>query len=214
MMIDALSAVLIGIISAGHCLGMCGGLTVAFGVNSKGASVLAAYNLGRITTYSGLGLLIGAGLSWLPASTIPALRLIAAALLVLIALYYLNIAAWITRVESLALPMWRRLQPLAKRWLPVTTVRQAYPLGLVWGFLPCGLVYSALGFAATAANPWASAGLMLCFGFGTLPAMMLSGAAAKPFQRGLNTPWVRRVLGGTLLVFAAWLAFQAVSMGH
>ena len=47
MMIDALSAVLIGIISAGHCLGMCGGLTVAFGVNSKGASVLAAYNLGR-----------------------------------------------------------------------------------------------------------------------------------------------------------------------
>ncbi len=214
MMIDALSAVLIGIISAGHCLGMCGGLTVAFGVNSKGTSVLAAYNLGRITTYTGLGFLIGAGLSWLPASTVPALRLIAAALLVLIALYYLNIAAWITRVESLALPLWRRLQPLAKRWLPVTTLRQAYPLGLVWGFLPCGLVYSALGFAATAANPWASAGLMLCFGFGTLPAMMLTGAAAKPFQRGLNRPWVRRALGGSLLVFAAWLAFQAVSMGH
>ncbi|WP_051207441.1 sulfite exporter TauE/SafE family protein [Saccharospirillum impatiens] len=214
MMVDALSAFLIGIISAGHCLGMCGGLTLAFGVNSKGTAVLAAYNLGRISTYTGLGFLIGAGLAWLPASAIPVLRLIASALLVLIALYYLNIASWITRVEHLALPLWRRVQPLARRWLPVTRVRQAYPLGLVWGFLPCGLVYSALGFAATAANPWASASLMLCFGLGTLPAMMLTGAAARPFQRGLNLPWVRRLLGISLLALATWLAFQAISMGH
>jgi sulfite exporter TauE/SafE len=214
MMVDAVSALLIGIISAGHCLGMCGGLTLAFGVNSKGPAVLLAYNLGRISTYAGLGFLIGAGLSWLPTSTIPVLRLIAAGLLVLIALYYLNIAAWITRIEQFALPLWRHLQPLTRRWLPVTTARKAYPLGLVWGFLPCGLVYSALGFAGSAASPWGSAVLMLCFGLGTLPAMMLTGAAAQPFQRGLRNIWVRRLIGGSLLVFAAWLAFEAVSMGH
>jgi len=214
MMVDAASALLIGIISAGHCLGMCGGLTLAFGVQSKGPSVLLAYNLGRITTYTGLGFLLGAGLSWLPGSLIPVLRLVAAGLLVMIALYYLNIAAWITRLEQLALPLWRRLQPLTKRWLPVTTVARAYPLGLIWGFLPCGLVYSAIGFAATAANPWASATLMLCFGLGTLPAMMLTGIAARPFQRGLKNPWVRRLLGTTLLFFAAWLAVQAIGMTH
>jgi len=176
--------------------------------------VLLAYNLGRITTYTGLGFLLGAGLSWLPGSLIPVLRLVAAGLLVMIALYYLNIAAWITRLEQLALPLWRRLQPLTKRWLPVTTVARAYPLGLIWGFLPCGLVYSAIGFAATAANPWASATLMLCFGLGTLPAMMLTGIAARPFQRGLKNPWVRRLLGTTLLFFAAWLAVQAIGMTH
>jgi hypothetical protein len=214
MMVDAASALLIGIISAGHCLGMCGGLTLAFGVQSKGPGVLLAYNLGRITTYTGLGFLLGAGLSWLPGSLIPVLRLVAAGLLVMIALYYLNIAAWITRLEQLALPLWRRLQPLTKRWLPVTTVARAYPLGLIWGFLPCGLVYSAIGFAATAANPWASATLMLCFGLGTLPAMMLTGIAARPFQRGLKNPWVRRLLGTTLLFFAAWLAVQAIGMTH
>jgi sulfite exporter TauE/SafE len=214
MMVDAASALLIGIISAGHCLGMCGGLTLAFGVQSKGPGVLLAYNLGRITTYTGLGFLLGAGLSWLPGSLIPVLRLVAAGLLVMIALYYLNIAAWITRLEQLALPLWRRLQPLTKRWLPVTTVARANPLGLIWGFLPCGLVYSAIGFAATAANPWASATLMLCFGLGTLPAMMLTGIAARPFQRGLKNPWVRRLLGTTLLFFAAWLAVQAIGMTH
>lgn len=212
MLADALSAALIGLISAGHCLGMCGGLTVALGFHSHGHSTLVAYNLGRIVTYALLGLLVGFGLSWLPQAAIPALRLLAAVLLILIALYYLNIAAWITRLEQLALPLWRRLQPLTRAWLPARRPGQAFRVGLVWGFLPCGLVYTALGYAAAQASPVRSGIMMLAFGAGTLPAMVATGALSQRLNRGLTLPWVRRLIGLTLLFFAVWLSVQAFRM--
>lgn len=212
MTADLLSAALIGLISAGHCLGMCGGITLALGLHSQGLGTLLAYNLGRISTYGLLGLLIGAGLHWLPQSATPVLRLIAAALLVLIALYYLNIKAWITRLEQLALPLWRRLQPLARRWVPVRHPLQAYPVGLVWGLLPCGLIYSALGFAATRAEPLASGALMLAFGLGTLPAMLATGAFSQQLNAWLRRPLTRALIGGLLLLFAAWLCLNAIRM--
>lgn len=212
MLTDAFSAALIGLISAGHCLGMCGGLTVAFGFHSQGGGTLLAYNLGRISTYTLLGLLVGAGLAWLPPAFMPWLRLLAAALLVLIALYYLNIGAWITRVEQLALPLWRRLQPLTRRWLPVRNPAQAYRIGLVWGFLPCGLVYTALGYAATQAHPVESALMMFAFGLGTLPAMLATGALSQQLNLMLRRQAVRWVIGGLLLAFAAWLGVQSVQM--
>lgn len=212
MLADALSAALIGLISAGHCLGMCGGLTVALGFHSQGSATLLAYNLGRISTYAVLGLLVGAGLSWLPPQAMPWLRLIAAALLVLIALYYLNLGAWITRIEQLALPLWRRLQPITRAWLPARRPGQAFRVGLVWGFLPCGLVYTALGYAATQANAGQSALMMLAFGAGTLPAMLATGALSQHLNRWLKRPGIRWLIGLTLLFFAVWLSVQAIRM--
>lgn len=212
MLADALSAALIGLISAGHCLGMCGGLTVALGFHSQGMSTLLAYNLGRISTYTVLGLLVGAGLSWLPPAAMPWLRLIAAALLVLIALYYLNIGAWITRIEQLALPLWRRLQPLTRAWLPARRAGQAFRVGLVWGFLPCGLIYTALGYAATQAHAVQSAGMMLAFGLGTLPAMLATGALSQHLNRWMKHRLIRWLIGLILLSFAIWLSVQAIRM--
>lgn len=212
MTADLLSAVLIGLISAGHCLGMCGGITVALGVHSQGQGRLLFYNLGRISTYALLGLLIGAGLHWLPAAATPVLRLLAAALLILIALYYLNIKPWITQLEKLALPLWRRLQPLARRWLPLRHPLQAYPVGMIWGLLPCGLVYTALGYAATQADALRSATLMLAFGVGTLPAMLATGAFSQQLNGWLRHPRPRMLIGAVLLGFAIWLVLKAVPM--
>jgi len=209
---DLLSAALIGLISAGHCLGMCGGITLALGLHSQGSGSLLFYNLGRISTYALLGLLIGTGLHWLPASATPILRLIAAALLVLIALYYLNIKPWITQLEKLALPLWRRLQPLARRWLPLRHPLQAYPVGMIWGLLPCGLVYTALGYAATQADALGSAALMLAFGIGTLPAMLATGAFSQQLNSWLRRPALRALIGATLLFFAGWLVFNSALM--
>ncbi|MHA7879158.1 MAG: sulfite exporter TauE/SafE family protein [Saccharospirillum sp.] len=214
MSVDLFSAMLIGLVSSAHCLGMCGGVTLALGFQHQGMGHLLGYNFGRISTYALLGLLVGAGLSGLPAQAIPVLRLIAAGLLILIALYYLNIAAWITRLESLALPLWRRVQPLTRRWLPARNPLQAYRLGLVWGLLPCGLVYTALGFAATAANPINSGLLMLAFGAGTLPSMLATGAFSQAFQRGMNRRWVRGMIGVLLLVMAVWMASYSLTGGH
>lgn len=212
MTADLLSAALIGLISAGHCLGMCGGITLALGLHTGNLATLLIYNLGRICTYGLLGLLIGAGLQWLPASATPVLRLIAAALLVLIALYYLNLKAWITQLEKLALPLWRRLQPLARRWLPLRHPAQAFPVGLVWGLLPCGLVYTALGYAATQASPGGSAALMLAFGAGTLPAMLATGAFSRQLNGWLRRPATRALIGTLLLLFAAWLFLDVSRM--
>lgn len=212
MTADLLSAALIGLISAGHCLGMCGGVTLALGLHSRGIGTLLLYNLGRISTYGLLGLLIGAGLHWLPPAATPVLRLIAAALLVLIALYYLNIKPWITQLEKLALPLWRQLQPLARRWLPLRHPLQAYPVGLVWGLLPCGLVYTALGYAATQADALRSGALMLAFGVGTLPAMLATGAFSQQLNGWLRRPATRAAIGALLLVFALWLIVNASRM--
>lgn len=212
MFADTLSALLIGVVSAGHCLGMCGGVTVALGLQSQGKGVLLAYNLGRITTYALLGLLVGAGLSWLPVGFMPALRLIAAVLLILIALYYLNIGAWITRVEKLGLPLWRRLQPLARRWLPVRSRGRAYQVGMIWGLLPCGLIYTALGYAATQADAGRSALMMLAFGLGTLPAMLATGMFSQQLNSLLRKPVTRAMIGMLLLALAGWLARESVGM--
>lgn len=212
MTADLLSAALIGLISAGHCLGMCGGITLALGLHSQGQGTLLCYNLGRISTYALLGLLVGAGLHWLPAAATPILRLIAAALLVLIALYYLNIKPWITQLEKLALPLWRRLQPLTRRCLPLRHPLQAYPVGMIWGLLPCGLIYTALGYAATQADALRSATLMLAFGIGTLPAMLATGAFSQQLNGWLRRPALRLLIGALLLMFAGWLCLNALWM--
>lgn len=214
MSADLFSAFLIGLISSAHCLGMCGGVTMALGLQHHGFGHLLGYNLGRISTYALLGVLIGSGLAWLPDAAMPVLRLIAALLLILIALYYLNIAAWITQLEHLALPLWRRVQPLTRRWLPAKNPFQAYRLGMVWGLLPCGLVYTALGFAGTAANPLGSGLLMLAFGTGTLPSMLATGVFGQQLHRGLNHRLVRILIGVTLLIMALWMASHSLPGGH
>jgi sulfite exporter TauE/SafE len=205
------SAWLLGLLGGGHCLGMCGGLmgalSFAIPAEQRGhrGRLLLAYNLGRVLSYGAAGLLLGS-LGWAlgdgPASLW--LRGFAALLLIAMGVY---LAGWwngLTHIEALGRGLWRRLQPLSRRLLPVSSLPRALLLGAVWGWLPCGLVYSSLAWAASQGDALRSGLLMLAFGIGTWPVVLASGLAAERANALLRRRGLR-VAGGVLVIlFGLW----------
>ncbi len=175
-----LAAFSLGFLGSAHCLGMCGGVSNALGIAGDGGLPIKilSYNAGRILSYGLLGGLMGfvgeSFVNWLPGATL-LLRTLAGLLLIAMGLYLSQWWMGLTRLEKIGGLLWQRIQPLASSYIPVKTPLQALRLGMLWGFLPCGLVYSTLALALFAAAPLQSALLMLAFGFGTLPAMLFSG---------------------------------------
>jgi sulfite exporter TauE/SafE len=219
-----LSAVVLGLLGGGHCLGMCGGLmgalTMAIPVEQRGRrlQLLLAYNLGRILSYACAGLLLGLG-GWALANSpaAMALRIVAGLLLICMGLYLGGWWSGLTRIEALGRGLWRHIQPLAKRLLPVTSLPRALLLGALWGWLPCGLVYSTLLWAASQGSAIDSALLMLAFGLGTLPVLIASGLAAQRLNQLLRQRSVRMAGGLLVIVFGLWTLpgpHQAWLMGH
>ena len=195
---------LAGLLGGGHCVGMCGGIVAALTLNPPPGlrrwRVLAGYNLGRIGSYALIGALLGglaaAGLS-LAASHPFQLALYALANLLLVAmgLYLAGWSAAIGSLEKLGQPIWRRLQPLVGRMLPIRGALGAAAVGAVWGWLPCGLVYSASISALASGSAWRGAGLMLAFGLGTLPNLLLMGVFADGLRRWMQQRPVRLIAG-------------------
>lgn len=205
-----ISAFMLGLLGSGHCLGMCGGLMGALSLAARPGQrgrwpLLLCYNLGRVLSYALAGLILGSlGLAVAETPAITALRTLAALLLIAMGLY---LAGWwhgLTAVEALGRGLWRYLQPLARRFLPVRTLLQAVALGSVWGWLPCGLVYSALLWSAAQGNAFHSAALMLAFGLGTCPLMLATGLASQGLRRWLGQRGVRRAAGLLVLGFGLW----------
>jgi sulfite exporter TauE/SafE len=207
------TAFLTGLVGSVHCVGMCGGITSAFSLalpaevrasRARLLGILLAYNGGRIGSYAVAGLLVGllgSGLSrLLPAEAAMTVgRIIAALFMIALGLY---LARWwngLTRLEQLGNLLWQRLRPLATRLLPVDAPGKALLAGMLWGFLPCGMVYSMLAFSLTAGA--AGAVLMVAFGLGTLPAMLLLGAAAGKSAAVLQRPGVRHLAGAVVILF-------------
>ena len=219
-----LSALILGLLGGGHCLGMCGGLmgalTLAIAPQRRGQrlQLLLAYNLGRILSYTLAGLLLGLA-GWALASSPAAmgLRVIAALLLIAMGLYLAGWWSGLTRIEALGRGLWRHIQPLTRRFMPVDSLPRALILGTLWGWLPCGLVYSTLLWATSQGNALDSAALMLTFGLGTLPVLLATGMAAERFTALLRQRGVR-VAGGLLVIlFGLWTLpgpHQHWLMGH
>ncbi|MDG9927075.1 MULTISPECIES: sulfite exporter TauE/SafE family protein [unclassified Pseudomonas] len=218
------SALILGLLGGGHCLGMCGGLMGALTLaippeqRARRLRLLLAYNLGRILSYATAGLLIGLA-GWAVASSPAAMALRVAAGLLLIAMG-LYLAGWwsgLTRIEAVGRHLWRHLQPLASRLMPVSSLPRALLLGAVWGWLPCGLVYSTLLWASSQGSPTDSALLMLAFGLGTWPVLLATGMAAERLTALLRRRGVR-VAGGLLVIlFGLWTLpgpHQHWLMGH
>ena len=217
--IDLIGAFVVGLLGGVHCAGMCGGIVgaLSFGTTEgRKYPLLLAYNLGRISSYTLAGGLMGAlgfyfsGL--LPVQTAQRVLLTFAGVCLVLMGFYL--AGWwnaLSRVERLGGVLWRRIEPLGRGLLPVRSVRQAILLGLLWGWLPCGLVYSALVWTVSAGGAAEGALLMLAFGLGTLPNLLLMGVAAAQLNRWVRNPTVRAVAGtlviafGLLLLYDAWL---------
>jgi sulfite exporter TauE/SafE len=216
--VDLISAFIVGLLGGVHCAGMCGGIVgaLSFGLPDSGRrwSILIAYNAGRISSYTVAGALMGAlgfyfsGL--LPVQTAQRLLLTLAGLfLVLMGLY---LAGWwnaLSRVERFGGLLWRRIEPLGRGLLPVRSVHQGFALGLLWGWLPCGLVYSALVWTVAAGGALQGASLMFAFGLGTLPNLLLMGVAAAQIQRWVRNPAIRAIAGALVILFGLMLLYDA-----
>jgi len=219
-----ISALILGLLGGGHCLGMCGGLMGALTLaippekRQQRFFFLLAYNLGRILSYALAGLLIGlAGwaLTTGPLGTL--MRVLAGLLLIAMGLYLAGWWSGLTRIEALGRNLWRFIQPLTKHFMPVTSAPKALVLGALWGWLPCGLVYSTLLWAASQGNALNSAALMLAFGLGTLPVLMATGLAAERVTALLRRQGIRMAGGILVMLFGLWTLpgpHQHWLMGH
>ena len=218
-----LSALLVGLLGGVHCVGMCGGivgaLTLGVPAAKRGAGstlpFLLAYNFGRIASYTAAGAIVG-GLGMLIAGVMPVytaqrlLMAVAGGFMVLLGLY---LGGWwygLTRVERAGSLLWRRIEPLGRGLLPVRSPGQALVLGLLWGWLPCGLVYSMLVWAVSAGDALRGAALMLCFGLGTLPNLLAMGLVAGGLASRLRQGWVRHLAGALVIGFGLYTLWQAV----
>ena len=204
------SMLILGLLGAGHCLGMCGGISAALGMavdGNKKLLVLCAYNIGRIFSYAiaglGVGLLSYWGSSYLALG--PFLRSGAGLLLILMGFYIANWWKLLVWLERAGAKLWRHIQPLANAYLPVRSPGKAIIAGMIWGWLPCGLVYSALAYSATASNPIHAAAMMAAFGLGTAPAVLLGGAFAQTFNKLMQRYRLKQIMGTILILFGTWV---------
>ncbi|UXY50885.1 sulfite exporter TauE/SafE family protein [Pseudomonas tohonis] len=218
------SAMILGLLGGGHCIGMCGGLMGALTLaippeqRARRFRLLLAYNLGRILSYTAAGLLIGLA-GWAVASSPAAmvLRVIAALLLIAMGLYLAGWWSGLTRIEALGRGLWRHIQPVAGKLLPVSSLPRALLLGALWGWLPCGLVYSTLLWAASQGSASESALLMLAFGLGTWPVLLATGLAAERLTALLRKRGIRIAGGVLVILFGIWTLpgpHQHWLMGH
>ena len=198
----AAAAFAAGLLGGVHCVGMCGGIAGALSASSTGALPrrLAAFNLGRIGSYAVAGSIAGAlgGLAQAsgPEAVLRTFIFVAAqAMVILVGLYVAGWSGAILRFERAGAGLWRRIEPLRRRFFPIDSDGRALGAGAVWGWIPCGLVYGMLPLAAVAGGPARGALVMAAFGLGTLPGLVAGGAAARTLASARREPWVRRVAG-------------------
>lgn len=205
-------AFLAGLMGGVHCLGMCGGIVAAMGLQGAGApkvSVQTGYNLGRIASYSlagGLAGLIGSA-AFLSERLMPVqtgLYILAQAMLILVGLYLAGLNQSVLALEKLGGGLWRHLQPRVGKLLPVDGFAKAILAGGIWGWLPCGLVYSVLISALASGSGLRGMLLMLVFGLGTLPNLLAMGWAAARLRAWFRQPGVRLLAGLGVAAFGVW----------
>jgi sulfite exporter TauE/SafE len=204
-----LAALLLGLAGGGHCIGMCGGISAALSLGvPKGRRALIyslGFNLGRILSYACIGALVGFASQTLQLNQYLNLSLWLAGLMLL--LMGLSIGQWwqgVRKVEHLGKFIWRWLQPLTKSLLPIKSLPHALALGGLWGWLPCGLIYSSLIWASSAGDWQSSSMLMFVFGIGTLPANLATGLLAQQLRALLSKPMSQRFLGASLMALGLY----------
>lgn len=201
---------LVGLLGGTHCVGMCGGIVGALAMGGTPRwSMHLAYNAGRILSYAVAGAIAGAlgaaslGLEGqVPVRVL--LYLLANLMLIALGFYLLGVTKALAFTERAGQSLWRRVQPLTRRFLPARTIGQAFPLGMLWGWLPCGLVYSALASSLSAGSAERGAALMLAFGLGTLPNLLLAGILLARINEFARHPVVRSLSGLLILGFGVY----------
>jgi sulfite exporter TauE/SafE len=212
------AALILGIAASGHCLVMCGGISSALGLASErspdGAprvALIVAYQIGRIVSYAIAGALaggvVGFVVDWLDMDAVRrGLRALSAAALVAAALVAFGaLRDPGSRVGQL---LWRRIAPIGRRLLPVTSAARALGFGMVWGWMPCGFAYTVILIAALEQDALRAAGTMLAFGMGTAPTMIALAYGARR-AANLAAGGAARRVAGTVLICSAALTLLA-----
>ncbi len=220
------AAFMIGLLGSTHCIGMCGGIVGALTMGLPDATrrsawrmlpYLLAYNSGRLLSYATAGLVVG----FISQSAgeffqirYPVGGIVGGVFMLALGIY---IAGWYPTMQSLEKlggKLWQRIEPFGRKLMPVTSLPQALGLGALWGWLPCGLVYSTLAWSAAATSATQSALLMLAFGLGTLPMLLTMGGVAHKIQAFTRNKWTRYVAGALLIAFGVMILIKAGSGGH
>ncbi|MCG9712160.1 sulfite exporter TauE/SafE family protein [Shewanella insulae] len=219
-------AFLVGLMGASHCIGMCGGLVGAFSQQlprKAGDNILLgqlqfilSYNLGRILSYTLAGALVGGSASLLSTlfsldAYLVGMRVLAGVMMIVTGLYIAQIWSGVVQIERLGKLLWRLIGPIANKLLPITDLKQAFAAGLLWGWLPCGLVYSTLTWAVAANSAEQGAMIMAAFGLGTLPALVSVGVATRYFAQLVQARKVRLISGLILVSFGIHTLYIAFS---
>lgn len=236
MTLDFLSAFMVGLLGSAHCVGMCGGivtmLTSALPNQSKEnllqnnqliyptqkksvnrILLLFCYHVGRIFSYSLLGFLVALSSSLAVKNLgfpVTALRIIAAIFLILLGLYLARWLMWLNYIESAGKIIWQRISPLSKKLIPVNSYPKSLFLGALWGWLPCGLVYSMLTWSLASYGAWHGAYLMFAFGLGTLPALITVSLGIQSVQKIINQPLFRKIMAILFIFYGIYTLIIAL----
>jgi uncharacterized protein len=222
------SAFLLGFFSTLHCIGMCGGIIGALSLslpleirNHKPRlfTFVLSYNIGRLISYSFAGLIAGAvGTGVLQSAGFEhghiVLRSIGIVMMVAIGLYLTGWLPQLALVEKIGIPVWKRLEPIGRKLVPVASLPKALGYGLIWGWLPCGLVYFVLIWALTAGDAIRGALTMLAFGIGTLPTLVTAGFMTSWITRFAQSKRARQLVGLLIIVMAIGSLFIPMQHHH
>ena len=223
MWLLALAGFATGALGSVHCVAMCGGM---LGVLSGGVSpslrkrpaarllLIVALNAGRVLAYALAGALFGlfsaAVARKLEVASL-GLRLMSGALLVGLGLHLCGCLPWFSVIDKAGGPLFRALQPVVRLVTPVRSIPHAVALGAVWGFAPCGMVYTALSVATASGSAASAALIMGAFGAGTLPALVFAGSVAGDLASRLRSRIVRVAAGGLILTLGVMTAAYAAA---
>ena len=209
------SAFLIGLAGGVHCIGMCGGIASAFTFaipkDRSHTSYIASYNIGRIISYTIAGAATGYMGSLFTSSVVTGLLILQSLsiiFLILLALYISELYKGLLFFENVGAKLWRYLAPIGKRLIPFKSPFHTLLYGMIWGWLPCGLIYSALMWSLASGSAMQGGLLMLFFGLGTLPALIATSMGASFLIPILQNRVTRLCVAGFLFLFAVFLIFN------
>lgn len=214
---------LTGLLGGVHCAGMCGGIVAAVSRNPTGAGkpwlIHLSYNLGRIASYTVAGAAAGTagGLGLLLDGLLPVQIVLYSAaniLLIGLGLYLAGIRGPVARLERLGARFWSVVRPLTRRFMPADTVPKAFALGTLWGWLPCGLVYSILFTALLTGGALSGGAVMLAFGLGTLPNLMAAAALMRGPRSFVASKPLRLLSGALVLGFGVYGLAHAATLSQ